>query len=256
MFDIGFGELALIFVIGLVVLGPERLPVAVRTVVGWIRALRSLASTVQNELSQELKLQELQDSLKKVEEASKDNLSPELKASMEELREAADSMKKTFQSKLVPNEANQPHTIHNPLKADPAAANGSTPAGSAGQADAPAMAPQHAAGGITPDEMARRAEDHTAAPQGADATAQAGPQHNDQPAAAWQGINDNAAAQALSHQDDEPAAAPQGIGANVTPDNVARPAARGEPGIEMEKSVTPEPGQHQAPPIPKLDNDR
>ncbi len=67
MFDIGFGELALIFVIGLVVLGPERLPVAVRTVVGWIRALRSLASTVQNELSQELKLQELQDSLKKVE---------------------------------------------------------------------------------------------------------------------------------------------------------------------------------------------
>lgn len=41
MFDIGFSELVLVFVIGLVVLGPQRLPVAVRTVMGWIRALRS-----------------------------------------------------------------------------------------------------------------------------------------------------------------------------------------------------------------------
>lgn len=97
MFDIGFSELLLVMVIGLVVLGPERLPVAVRTVVGWIRALRSLASSVQNELVQEMKLQELQDSLKKVEQASNlQNLSPELKASMDELKEAADSMKRTY----------------------------------------------------------------------------------------------------------------------------------------------------------------
>ncbi|REI01655.1 MULTISPECIES: Sec-independent protein translocase protein TatB, partial [Bacteria] len=52
MFDIGFSELLLVLVIGLVVLGPERLPVAVRTVSGWIRALRSLAASVQHELSQ------------------------------------------------------------------------------------------------------------------------------------------------------------------------------------------------------------
>ncbi len=66
MFDIGFGELLLVFVIGLIVLGPQRLPVAVKTVVGWVRALRSLATTVQNELAQELKLQEFQDSLKRL----------------------------------------------------------------------------------------------------------------------------------------------------------------------------------------------
>lgn len=87
MFDIGFSELLLIAVIGLVVLGPERLPVAVRTVAGWIRAMRSMAANVQNELSQELKLQELQETLKKVEEkANLEALSPELKQSMEELR--------------------------------------------------------------------------------------------------------------------------------------------------------------------------
>ncbi|MEA9389831.1 Sec-independent protein translocase protein TatB [Acerihabitans sp. TG2] len=145
MFDIGFGELALVFVIGLVVLGPERLPVAVRTVVGWVKALRGLALTVQNEISQELKLQELQDSLKKVEQASKDNLSPELKASMEELREAADSMKKSFNSKMVPD-AQPPQTIHNPLMNDlDAVHDGVTPADGANHVDAPAMAPSELA---------------------------------------------------------------------------------------------------------------
>lgn len=100
MFDIGFSELLLVFVIGLVVLGPERLPVAVKTVVGWIRAIRSLAANVQHELAQELKLQELQDSVKKVEEAGKGALSPELKESIEELRKTAESVKRSYHESI------------------------------------------------------------------------------------------------------------------------------------------------------------
>lgn len=97
MFDIGFSELILVMIVGLVVLGPERLPVAVKTVAGWIRAMRSLASSVQNELTQELKLQELQDSIKKVEKNALQDLTPELKASMDELRAAAQAMQKSYQ---------------------------------------------------------------------------------------------------------------------------------------------------------------
>lgn len=115
MFDIGFSELLLVFIIGLVVLGPKRLPVAVKTVVGWIRALRSLAATVQNELTQELKLQEFQDSLKKVEKASLDNLTPELKASMDELREAAESMKRSYTAHDPEKASDEANTIHNPV---------------------------------------------------------------------------------------------------------------------------------------------
>ncbi|WGL97868.1 Sec-independent protein translocase protein TatB [Arsenophonus sp. aPb] len=99
MLDIGFSELLLVMIIGLVVLGPERLPIAVKTVAGWIRALRSLAANVQHELSQELKLQELQETLKKAEEkAQLQTLSPELKQSMEELRESTELLKKNYQS--------------------------------------------------------------------------------------------------------------------------------------------------------------
>ena len=96
MFDIGFGELILVMVIGLVVLGPERLPVAVKTVAGWVRVLRSMAANVQNELTQELKLQELQDNLKKMEEQAGTIISPELKASMDELKGAADTLRRSY----------------------------------------------------------------------------------------------------------------------------------------------------------------
>ena len=76
MFDISFQELLLVFVVGLVVLGPQRLPVAIKTVMGWIRTIRGLAANVQNELAQELKLKELQESIKKAEALNLSALSP------------------------------------------------------------------------------------------------------------------------------------------------------------------------------------
>lgn len=121
MFDIGFSELLLVLVIGLIVLGPQRLPVAVKTVAGWIRALRSLAATVQNELAQELKLQELQDSLRKVEKASLENLTPELKTSMDELRKAAESMKRSYNLPDIPKASDLLNTIGSPEQDAPEA---------------------------------------------------------------------------------------------------------------------------------------
>ncbi|MDY0927917.1 Sec-independent protein translocase protein TatB [Enterobacter sp. CFBP8995] len=159
MFDIGFSELVLVFVIGLIVLGPQRLPVAVKTVVGWIRAIRSLAANVQNELAQELKLQELQDSLKKVEEAGRGTLSPELKESMEELRKTADSMKRSVQQSIdVEKEEDEANTIHQtqPATAQPATSPAVTPAAAEHQTSAPAQAPQ-------PDNVASEAETHPVA---------------------------------------------------------------------------------------------
>ncbi|MEJ8322916.1 Sec-independent protein translocase protein TatB [Kosakonia sacchari] len=142
MFDIGFGELLLVFIIGLVVLGPQRLPVAVRTVAGWVRALRSLATTVQNELTQELKLQEFQDSLKKVEKASLENLTPELKQSMDELRQAAESMKRSYSANDAEKASDEAHTIHNPVVKDNEAQHeGVTPAAAENQASSPQQIP-------------------------------------------------------------------------------------------------------------------
>lgn len=92
MFDIGFSELVLIFIVGLVVLGPQRMPMAIRTVMGWVRTIRGLAANVQNELAQELKLQELKDSIKKAEALNLSSLSPELSKTVEELKQSATQM--------------------------------------------------------------------------------------------------------------------------------------------------------------------
>ncbi len=69
MFDIGFWELVLVFVIALVVLGPERLPGAARQVGQWVRRIRGLAYVAQQELERELKISELRQQLKENPEA-------------------------------------------------------------------------------------------------------------------------------------------------------------------------------------------
>ncbi|WP_118845592.1 Sec-independent protein translocase protein TatB [Haemophilus haemolyticus] len=101
MFDIGFSELVLLMVVGLVVLGPKRLPVAIRTVMSWVKTIRGLAANVQNELKQELKLQELQDSIKKAESLNLQTLSPELSKTVDELKAQADKMKAELEDKAA-----------------------------------------------------------------------------------------------------------------------------------------------------------
>ncbi len=59
MFDIGFTELLLLAIIGMVVIGPERLPGVARTIGRQIGQLRRFMSNLQNQLEQEVKLDEL-----------------------------------------------------------------------------------------------------------------------------------------------------------------------------------------------------
>ena len=101
MFDIGFSELVLLMLVGLVVLGPKRLPVAIRTVMSWVKTIRGLAANVQNELKQELKLQELQDSIKKAEQLNLKQLSPDLSKTVEELKEQAQKMRAELEEKAA-----------------------------------------------------------------------------------------------------------------------------------------------------------
>jgi sec-independent protein translocase protein TatB len=96
MFDIGFWELILIGIMGLVILGPERLPVAIRTVRGWITGARKFSDTVKSELTEELRIHELHANLKKAEESNLQNLSPEVAESLKTLQEAAASVTEPF----------------------------------------------------------------------------------------------------------------------------------------------------------------
>ena len=63
MFDIGFAELMVIGVLGLIILGPERLPKAARTVGLLIGKMRRTMSGIQQEIEQEVRNQEIREKL-------------------------------------------------------------------------------------------------------------------------------------------------------------------------------------------------
>lgn len=65
MFDIGTGELALIAVVALLVLGPERLPKAARTAGALARRARASWQNVRAEIERELAAEELKQSIKR-----------------------------------------------------------------------------------------------------------------------------------------------------------------------------------------------
>ncbi|MFP2770288.1 Sec-independent protein translocase protein TatB [Oceanisphaera sp. KMM 10153] len=97
MFDIGFWELVVIGVVGLLVLGPERLPVAIRTVSRLFKTVRDTANAVKTELAQELRMEELHRDLKKAEQLDMKNLSPELQESIDQLKDAASSVTRPYE---------------------------------------------------------------------------------------------------------------------------------------------------------------
>ncbi|WP_444999810.1 Sec-independent protein translocase protein TatB [Halomonas mongoliensis] len=63
MFDIGFLELMFIGVVGLLVLGPERLPKAARTAGLWLGKIKRSVSGMQREISAQLEAEELRQKL-------------------------------------------------------------------------------------------------------------------------------------------------------------------------------------------------
>lgn len=65
MFDIGFWEVVLLFVVALIVVGPERLPRLARTAGFWIGKARRIVSEVRGEVERELQMDEITRSIKR-----------------------------------------------------------------------------------------------------------------------------------------------------------------------------------------------
>lgn len=73
MFDIGFWELCLIAVVALLILGPERLPIAARTAGLWVGRARRMIGNVKSEIDRELQLDEIRNRLKEEESNIREN---------------------------------------------------------------------------------------------------------------------------------------------------------------------------------------
>lgn len=82
MFDIGFAELIIIAVVGLLVIGPERLPGTIRTASLWLNRLRRGFNDIKQEVQQEL---------------HNDSVMQELRKTSDQFKAQADSLKQEVQ---------------------------------------------------------------------------------------------------------------------------------------------------------------
>ncbi len=120
MFDIGFFELVLLGVVGLLVLGPERLPHAIRMTSAYLGKIRRAVSSVRDEFEREVNIQEMQERIKQqmeesgLDEAQKSlhNLKQQVEAPfpIANSKEIGEKLKQQEQEQ----EEDDPDTRHNP----------------------------------------------------------------------------------------------------------------------------------------------
>ena len=84
MFDIGFTEITLIAVIGLLVIGPERLPRVARDIGLWVGRIRRYVTQVRADIEREVRADELREQLKKPAQELKEALQETEKSIKEE----------------------------------------------------------------------------------------------------------------------------------------------------------------------------
>lgn len=101
MFDVGFSELALIGVIALIILGPDRLPKAARTAGLWVGRARRMLSDVKADIDREVRRSEL--------EEIKD-IGSEIKKAGEEIKKDTEVLNETIETDSLEESADNSAT--------------------------------------------------------------------------------------------------------------------------------------------------
>ncbi|MGA8277700.1 MAG: Sec-independent protein translocase protein TatB [Rhodanobacteraceae bacterium] len=92
MFDIGFSEIALIAVAALLVLGPERLPRAARTLGALLRRARSSWQNVRADIERELAAEDIKRSMREMKDSVQaSDLHARVKTAAEDIRAAVET---------------------------------------------------------------------------------------------------------------------------------------------------------------------
>ena len=91
MFDIGSTELMLVAIVALLVLGPERLPEALRTVGLWWGRMRRTFNSVRSEIAREVGMDEVR------RQIYNESIMSDLEQARREIRQAADDTRSVVQ---------------------------------------------------------------------------------------------------------------------------------------------------------------
>lgn len=110
MFEISFGEIIVIGVVALVVIGPERLPKVARTVGAFVGRLQRYISHVKADIQREVHLGELRQLQSDVQDAAtnfESQIKSELNSAEKSIHHTTDPIKNDIQQALMPTATRQ-----------------------------------------------------------------------------------------------------------------------------------------------------
>jgi len=108
MFDIGFWELAVIGVVALLVVGPERLPGLARTTGHWVGRARRFVSGVKADIDREIAADELKKALAK--QVGSESLYEIIEETKQTILDTQDESKASLESEPESGSENESHT--------------------------------------------------------------------------------------------------------------------------------------------------
>jgi sec-independent protein translocase protein TatB len=144
MFDISWGELLLIGVVALVVIGPKELPTVLRTVGQWTGKLRRMASEFQSQFHEAMREAEMTDLKKQVDDLTSQAQSYANFDPVSEVRKELESTQQEIESSLAAKPTADKPTADAPSSPAPAAPEIPSPPAQATSAPVgaePAVAP-------------------------------------------------------------------------------------------------------------------
>ena len=109
MFDIGFWELALIGVVALLVIGPDRLPGVARAAGVWFGKARRFVSSVRADVEREIRADELKRIMKEQAESSGiHEIIEETQTGVQKTQQEMNTVQKEFEAGDRPNDSPKP----------------------------------------------------------------------------------------------------------------------------------------------------
>jgi sec-independent protein translocase protein TatB len=104
MFEVGFGEIVLLFIVALLVLGPERLPEVIRTAALWLGRLKRGYHNIRTDIEREIGADDIRRQLHNEE------VMASLKHTAEQVRQVSQELNTTATSSTTP--VDDPDTHH------------------------------------------------------------------------------------------------------------------------------------------------
>jgi sec-independent protein translocase protein TatB len=98
MFDFGFTEMMIIAVMGLVVLGPERLPKVAKQAGQWLGKLRRYVDDVKSDINKQMELQELKNLQTQMTDAARE-VETSIQSSVSQVQSELDQVEGSLDSK-------------------------------------------------------------------------------------------------------------------------------------------------------------